>query len=97
MQLSHPIVGNVFTAVVTAAVLGAFAWITGMVGQGSKAGDIALIRTVVAEEMQTDEGKSHAARLHEIGGTLINVETRLKTAQEDVSDLEDAVYALASE
>ncbi len=97
MELGNPIVGNVFTAVVTAAVLGVFAYLMGVFEAGTNAADVALIRAVLVEEMQTDAGKTYAARLSEIGGTLINVETRLSTAQEDVADLEDAVYALASE
>lgn len=97
MPETNPIVGNVITAVATAAILGVLGWAFGVFSAGSAAIDKEQIKAVLVEEMKTDAGKTYAARISEIDGTLISMETRVSTLQADVSDLEDNVFDLASE
>jgi len=97
MPETNPIVGNVITAVATAAILGVLGWAFGVFSAGTAAIDKEQIRAVLEEEMKTDAGKTYAARIAEIGGTLINIETRVGILQTDLADLEENVFDLASE
>lgn len=89
------IVSNVVTAVVTAGVLGLFAWGAGVFNAGSDAIDKELIRAVLQEELQTDAGVTYGAALNQIGLDINTVTTRIMELKEDVNDLEDTVLDLA--
>jgi hypothetical protein len=96
MEKMNPIVSNVITAVATAIVLGIGGWFLGVFEKGSDAAAKELVREVLQEEMKTDAGKTYAARISEIDGTLIGMETRVDILQVDLNDLEGAVMDLAS-
>jgi len=97
MAESNPIVGNVITAVAVAVILGIGGWLMGVFEKGTDAAAKEVIRQVLEEELKTDAGISYAARISEIDGHLIGMETRVGILQTDVSDLEDHVRNLVSE
>lgn len=90
----HPKVSNVITAVVTAGILGGFGWAAGVFSEGSKAIDKEQIRAVLVEELMTDAGKTYKARLAEVGGKVLVLETRVDGLTADVDGLEDDVDGL---
>lgn len=89
--------GNVLTAVVTAAVLGVLGIAMGVFEKGTQAINKEQIRAVVQEEFKTDAGKTYGARISEIDGTLISLETRTGILQSDLNDVERSLLDLASE
>lgn len=97
MPGTNPIVGNIITAVATAAILGVVGMLLGVFSAGSAAIDKQQILDVLKEEMKTDAGMTYAARISEIDGTLISMETRVGILQTDLSVLEQNVYDLASD
>jgi len=90
------VAGNVVTAVVTAAVLGVFAWLGGVFEAGTDALDKEQIRTVLKEELKTDSGQTYGAALSQIGLDVNTVSTQVEMLQTDVSDLEQSVLDLAA-
>ncbi len=97
MSETNPIVGNVIVGVSVAVIMGVIGWLAGAFEAGTAAIDKEQIRVVLKEEMKTDAGKTYAARISEIDGTLISMETRVGILRTDLSDLEDSVFDLASE
>jgi len=97
MPETNPIVGNVVTAVATAIILGLGGWLLGVFEKGSDAANKEVIRAVLVEEMKTDEGITYAARISEIDGHLIGMETRVTILKADLDALEENVFDLASE
>ena len=97
MAETNPLVGNAVTAVATPVIIGLGGWMFGVFEKGSDAANKEVIRAVLEEEMKTDAGKTYAARISEIGGTLISMETRVGILQTDLADLEQNVFDLASE
>jgi len=90
------IIGSVITAVVTAAVLGIFAWILGVFSAGTDALDKEQIKQVLAEVLVTDAGKTYAQTLSEVNGTLIAIDTKVEIVMGDIDKLEIAVRELAA-
>jgi len=88
---------NLITAIATAAVLGVLGWGAGVFSAGSIALDEAQIEAVIRRVMVTDSGKTYAASLASIDGSLIGILATQKAILEDIDDLENAVTALASE
>jgi len=97
MAETNPIYGNVVVAVTTAIILGVGGWALGVFNKGTDAANKDAIRAVLVEEMKTDAGITYAARISEIDGTLIGMETRVGILQTDLDDLEQDVFDLASE
>ena len=97
MPATNPLVGNVVTAVATAAILAIGGWIFGVFEKGSDAANKEVIRAVLVEEMKTDAGITYAARISEIDGQLVGMETRVGILQTDLDDLEQNVFDLAGE
>lgn len=97
MAESNPIVWNVVTAVATAVILGVGGWLLGVFEKGSDAALQESIRVVLQEQLMTDAGKTYAARISEIDGHLVGIETRVGIIQEDLDDLEQNVFDLAGE
>jgi len=97
MAETNPVVGNVITGVATAVIIGLASWLLGAFEKGSDAANKEVIRAVLVEEMKTDAGITYAARISEIDGTLIGMETRVGILQTDLDDLEQDVFDLASE
>ena len=93
----NPIVNNVITAVATAAIMAVIMWGAGVFEAGTDAIDKEQIRAVLKEEMKTDAGKTYAARISEIDGTLVSLETRVVTLTGDVNDIERDILTLAGE
>lgn len=89
--------GNVATAVVTAGVLGVFAWVGGVFEAGTVALDKEVIRDVLKEEMKTDAGVTYGAALTQLGLDVNTVHTQVEILQGDVTDLEQSLLDLASE
>ena len=94
---SKAIIGNVLTAVITAAVLGVSAWIMGVFEAGTAALDEAQIKAVVKEVLIRENGDTYGSSLVSIDGSLIAIDTNILAIKEDIDDLESAVRALASE
>jgi hypothetical protein len=67
----------------------------GVFEKGTIAADKELIRTVIAEELQTDAGQTYSARLAEVGTQVTILETRVGELKDDVEDLEDIALDLA--
>jgi hypothetical protein len=95
--MRNEMIVGVVVSVVTAAILGAGAWLAGAFERVSQADAKALIKLVIEEELKTDAGKTYSARLAEVGEQLTVIETRVSSIKEDVDDLEDAVLTLAGE
>lgn len=91
----NPIVSNVITAVATAVVLGVGAGLMGVFEKGATAINEDQIEAVVNEIMVTAAGTSIKARIAEVDGQLIGLETRVDNLREDVEDLEDITLDLA--
>lgn len=89
------IIGNVATAVITAAVLGVLGFFMGIFERGAAAINEDQIELVVRQIMVTDAGKTYAARLAELDGEIIGLETRVEIVSEDVNELEVAIRTLA--
>ena len=92
-----PIMTNVVTAIVTAVILGIGGWALGVFNAGSTALSEDQIEAVVNKIMVTAAGKSIKARIAEVDGQLIGLETRVGIALEDIDDLEDSVRDLSRE
>ncbi len=86
--MKKELINGVVVSVVTAIVLGVGAWIMGVFEKGT-------IRTVIAEELQTDAGQTYSARLAEVGTQVTILETRVGELKDDVEDLEDIALDLA--
>jgi len=97
MMDQKAIVGNVITAVIVAAVLGFFGWMMGVFEAGSTALTEKQIKAVIKQVMITDKGKTYAATLASIDGSLIAIDTRLGVIEGDIDSIEDAVFELARE
>jgi hypothetical protein len=93
--MKKELINGVVVSVVTAIVLGVGAWIMGVFEKGTIAADKELIRTVIAEELQTDAGQTYSARLAEVGTQVTILETRVGELKDDVEDLEDIALDLA--
>ena len=93
----NPIISNVITAAVTAIVLGFGGWALGVFNAGSDAISEDQITEVVNKIMVTAAGKSIKARIAEVDGQLIGIETRVGIVMDDVDDLEQSVRDLSSE
>jgi hypothetical protein len=93
----NQIASNVLTAVVTAAILGVGAGLMGVFEKGAIAINDDQIEEVVNRVMVTAAGTTVKARIAEVDGVLINLETRAGILEDDVEDLEDAVMILASD
>ena len=91
----NPVVSNVLTAVATAVVMGGLAWIGGVFSAGSAAIDKEQIRSVIQEELKTDAGLTYSARLQEVGGEILVLETKVTVLEDDINDLEDIAFDLA--
>lgn len=93
--MKKELINGVVVSVVTAIVLGVGAWVMGVFEKGTIAADKELIRTVIAEELQTDAGQTYSARLAEVGTQVTILETRVGELKDDVEDLEDIALDLA--
>lgn len=91
----NPIVSNVITAVVTAAIMGVIAWAGGLFKAGSDAVEDERIRVVLEAELKTDAGKAFKTRLSEVDQEITKLETRVDGLRGDVEDLEDIAFSLA--
>ncbi len=91
----NPIVSNVITAIVTAAVLGVGAGLMGVFEKGAAAMSEDQIEVVVNKIMVTAAGTSIKARIAEVDGQLIGLEVRVDDLRTDVEDLEDIAFDLA--
>lgn len=89
------VVGNVITAVATAAVMGVVMWFVGVFNAGTTAADEALIEKVVNEMLMTETGANVKARINAVDGKLIGLETRAEALETEVNELERDVFCLA--
>ena len=97
MSQMNPAVSNVLTAVATAAILGIIGFFGGVFEKGAQAINEDQIETVIQRVLITDTGKTYAATLVEINGSLGVISSQIGELKDDVNDLEDAVLELASE
>ena len=88
---------KVVTALATALVLGIVGYFAGIFEKGQSAINKEEIKAVLEEVLVTDSGKTYAATLAEVNGTLISIDTKVGIIQGDVDKLEVAVRELASE
>ena len=88
---------STFIAVVVTGLVG---WFTGVWSQGSDAIARDNIEEIVAEvlesELKTDDGMTHAQALSKINGALVRIETKVEGVEGDISDIRNAVRALAN-
>jgi len=97
MSQMNPVMSNVVTAVSTAAILGIIGFFGGVFEKGAQAINENQIETVIKRVLVTDNGKTYAATLSEINGSLGIISSQIGELKDDVNDLEDAVLELASE
>ena len=95
MSQMNPAVSNVLTAVATAAILGIIGFFGGVFEKGAQAINEDQIETVIQRVLITDTGKTYAATLVEINGSLGVISSQIGELKDDVNDLEDAVLELA--
>lgn len=88
--------GNVLTAVGTSIILGVLGFFMGVFERGAEAINEDQIIDVIKEYMVTDAGKTYAARLSELDGEVIVLETRVGIIADDVEDLEDILAGLTA-
>jgi len=93
------IIATVVSTFVAIVVTGMVGWFTGVWSQGSEALVRDQIETiakeVIAEEMVTDSGKTQAQLLVEISESLTRIDTKVDGVEDDISDIRNAVRALA--
>jgi hypothetical protein len=93
--MKKEILSGVIVSVATAVVLGIGAYVMGVFEKGTVAANKELIRSVIAEELETDAGVTYKARLAEVGTQVTVLETRVGELRSDVEDLEDIALDLA--
>ena len=86
---------NVITAVITALVLGIGAYAMGIFEKGSAAISEDQIEVVVNKMLVTEAGTNVKARIAEVDGQLIGLETRAEALETEVNELERDVFCLA--
>ena len=91
------LISNVVTAVVTTTILGILGVLMGVFNRGAQAINEDQIESVVRSVLITDQGKTYAATLSDVNGTLIAIDTKIGIMQEDVANLESAILDLVSE
>lgn len=89
------IIGNGIAAVVGAAAVGIMMWVVGVFEQGTVAADEAQIKKVIEEIMVTAAGKTIKARIAEVDGQLVVLETRADILEKDLDDAEQSILCLA--
>ena len=95
--MNKEIIGNVVTAVVTAAILGILGWALGVFNAGSDALSEDQIEAVIKRTLILDNGDTYATTLSSINIRLGSIDTSLVFIKDDVDDLEDLVGILAGE
>lgn len=89
------IIDKVLVSVVTAAVLGVSAFFMGVFERGSDALNEDQIIAVIDKTLVTASGKTLKARIAEVDGQLIGLETRAEAIEKEIDGLEDDVFILA--
>ena len=93
------IIATVVSTFVAIVVTGMVGWFTGVWSQGSEAlvrDQIeSIAKEVIAEEMVTDAGVTQAQALVMISESLVRIETKVEGVEDDVTDIRNAVRALA--
>ena len=88
------------STLVAVMVTGLVGYLTGVWSQGSEAIARDNIEQIVAEvledELKTDDGMTHAQALAKINGALVRIETKVEGVEGDISDIRNAVRALAN-
>ena len=92
-----PLVGNVVTALVTAAILGIAGWAMGVFNAGSDALDEAQIEAVIKRVLVLDNGDTYAATLNSIDKSVGEINISIGHIQGDIQRIDGAVAALAAE
>jgi hypothetical protein len=90
-------IGNVLTAVVTAAILGVLGWALGVFNAGSDALTEAEIKRVITETLVLDDGLTYAATLDSIDKSVGEINVSIGFIKDDIEDLEDSVAILVAE
>jgi capsule polysaccharide export protein KpsE/RkpR len=89
------IIEKVVVSVVTAVVLGIGAFFMGVFERGSDALTEDQIIAVIDKTLVTASGKTLKARIAEVDGQLIGLETRANALEKEVDDLEEDIFILA--
>jgi len=92
-----PLIGNVCTAVATAAILGLLGWVFGVFSAGQDALTEQQIKDVIAEVMILDDGRTYAAALDSIDKSVGEINVSVGHIQGDISRIDTAVGILAAE
>jgi hypothetical protein len=93
-KVSHPIVDKALTVAVTTVVVGVLGFFGGLFEKGATAISEDQIEIVVGRMLTTDAGKTYAARISELDGEVLVLETRVGIVVEDLNSLEFAVGTL---
>lgn len=90
------IIATAAATVVTLLVTMIVGWIAGVFERGSDALTEDQIEAVIKKVLVTDSGKTYAATLSEVNGTLISIDTKVGIIQGDVDKLERALRELSN-
>lgn len=89
------LIATAAATVVTLLVTMLVGWIAGVFDRGQTALTEDQIEAVLERVLVTDSGKTYAATLAEVNGTLIAIDTKVGIIQTDVDKLERAIRELA--
>jgi len=89
------IIEKVTVSVVTAAVLGIGAFFMGVFERGTDALTEDQIIEVLDKTLVTASGKTLKARIAEVDGQLVALETRADILEKDIDDAEKSILCLA--
>ena len=90
------ILDKVITAIATSVILGVLGFFMGVFEKGATAINEDQITAVLEKVLKTDSGQTYRARLSEVDGQLIGIETRVGILTKDVDDLEGALRDLTA-
>lgn len=90
------LIATASATVVTLVVTMLVGYVAGVFERGSDALTEDQIEAVIKKVLVTDSGKTYAATLSEVNGTLISIDTKVGIIQGDVDKLERALRELSN-
>lgn len=91
------IIATVASTVVTLIVTLVVGYLVGVFEKGVSAGEEETIKRVIAEELRTADGLTHAAALASIDRSLTALSTQVGTNADALKEIRSALIVLASE
>lgn len=91
------LINTAITAAATLVVTLGITWVVTRTDEGIDAAEKARIEAVVTKMLLTDTGQTHGAALAVLGTGLNGISIKVDGIEKDISDMREALFALASE